>query len=43
MRLLEGLEFRNYLNLKKIGLKGLKDFNIIIGPNNTGKTSILEA
>lgn len=40
--LLESLEFTHNLNLKKIGLKGLKDFNIIIGPNNCGKTSILK-
>jgi len=33
MRLLESFEFKNYLNLKKIELKGLKDFNIVVRPN----------
>ena len=33
----------NYLNLKHAKLKDLKDLNIIIGPNNCGKTSLLRA
>jgi len=41
MHLLQNLQFDNYLNLKKARLKSLSDLNIIIGPNNCGKTSIL--
>ena len=43
MHFLKYIELHNYLNLKHAKLKDLKDFNIIIGPNNCGKTSLLRA
>ena len=43
MRFLKYVHLHNYLNLKHAKLEGLKDLNIIIGPNNCGKTSILRA
>lgn len=33
----------NYKNIKHANLSGLRDFNIIIWPNNCGKTSLLNA
>ena len=41
MRLLQKIEINNYLSLKNVQLENLMDLNIIIGPNNCGKTSIL--
>jgi predicted ATP-dependent endonuclease of OLD family len=43
MILIENLHIRNYKNIKEISLTSFKDLNIIIGPNNCGKTSILES
>lgn len=43
MRLLKEIEFSSYRALKHARLKDLGDFNVIIGPNNCGKTSILNA
>lgn len=43
MHLLQKIEINNYLNLKNAQLENLMDLNIIIGPNNCGKTSILRA
>lgn len=43
MIILESLEIENYRNLKKTKLRDLKDLNILIGPNNCGKTNILKA
>ena len=43
MRFITHLEVENYLILKNARLTDLKDLNIIIGPNNCGKTSILKA
>lgn len=42
MKILEGLYIQNYKNIDKYSLNEFKDLNIIIGPNNRGKTSILE-
>lgn len=42
MMLLEGIEIKNYRNIKHTKLDGLKDLNILVGPNNCGKTNILE-
>lgn len=42
MIVLESLEIENYRNLKKTRLRGLKDLNILIGPNNCGKSNILK-
>ena len=41
MHFLKYIRLNNYLNLKHAKLEGLKDLNIIIGPNNCGKTSVL--
>ncbi len=41
MHLLEGVEINNFLNLRSAKLENFTDFNIIVGPNNSGKTSIL--
>ena len=42
MKLLKTIEIENIKANSKAKLDGLNDFNIIIGPNNCGKTSILE-
>lgn len=36
------MEVRNYKVIRKAALKELADLNIVIGPNNCGKTSLLE-
>ena len=41
--ILKGIEIENYKNIKHANLSGLRDFNILIGPNNCGKTSLLNA
>jgi AAA15 family ATPase/GTPase len=41
MHLLQEIEINNFLNLKHARLESLKDLNVIIGPNNCGKTSVL--
>lgn len=43
MIILKGIEIENYKNIKHANLSGLRDFNILIGPNNCGKTSLLNA
>lgn len=43
MRFLKYIELHNYLNIKQARLNDLKDLNIIIGPSNCGKTSLLKA
>ena len=43
MIILKGIEIENYKNIKHANLSGLRDFNILSGPNNCGKTSILNA
>ncbi|MFC2122619.1 ATP-dependent endonuclease [Bacteroidota bacterium] len=42
MKLLKTIDINNIKANSKAKLDGLNDFNIIIGPNNCGKTSILE-
>jgi len=42
MIIFESIEIENYRNIKYAKLEGLKDLNILIGPNNCGKTNILE-
>jgi ABC-type phosphate transport system ATPase subunit len=37
------IEIKNYGNLSSISLDNLSDLNILIGPNNSGKTHILRA
>src|SRR5437870_69557 len=37
------LEIRNFRGLRHVKLTGLKRVNLIVGGNDTGKTSILEA
>ena len=36
------IKIENFRNIKHTILRDLKDFNILIGPNNCGKTNILE-
>jgi len=43
MHLLKSIELENYLNIKHAKLEDFKDLNVIIGPNNCGKTSLLRA
>lgn len=43
MQWLKNIQLQNYRNLNHASLKDLGDFNIIIGPNNCGKTSLLKA
>ena len=43
MILLESLYVQNYKKIREYSLKSFKDLNIFIGPNNCGKTSILES
>ena len=43
MIILKGIGIENYKNIKHANLSGLRDFNILIGPNNCGKTSLLNA
>lgn len=40
---LTNLQLNNYRRLKSANLKNLKDLNVIIGPNNCGKTTLLQA
>jgi hypothetical protein len=42
MILIKELRIRRFRNLSDIGLKNLRDLNILIGPNNCGKTNVLE-
>ncbi|MFX1307936.1 MAG: ATP/GTP-binding protein [Promethearchaeota archaeon] len=39
----ESIEIENYKKIRKIKIEDFKQFNLIIGKNNSGKTSILEA
>ena len=39
----ESIEIENYKKIRKIKIEDFKQFNLIVGKNNSGKTSILEA
>lgn len=41
--MLNSLEIKNYRNLKHLQIQKLGKVNLIVGKNNTGKTSVLEA
>lgn len=41
--LLTELEIRNYRSLEHVELKAISKFNVLIGPNNAGKSSIFAA
>jgi len=41
--MLNSLEIRNYRNLKHLTIEKLGRVNLLVGKNNTGKTSVLEA
>lgn len=41
--MIQKIEIENFRGIKHGGLDGLTDFNVIIGPNNSGKSTILEA
>jgi predicted ATPase len=43
MIILDSFDIKNYKNLKRISVNNLKDINIFIGPNNSGKSSILQS
>lgn len=43
MIILQELEVKGYKNLKAERLDRFGDLNILVGPNNSGKTSILKA
>ena len=43
MILLKELEIENYRNIRYARLEKLNDLNIFIGPNNCGKTNILNS
>ena len=42
MIIFDEIEVKNFRNIKHTLLKNLKDLNIFIGPNNSGKTNILQ-
>ena len=39
--LLVELDIENFKSLEKVSLKGLQQLNVLIGPNNSGKSAIL--
>lgn len=41
--MIKSLSVHNFKNLKDLHLSGLKRFNLILGSNNTGKSSLLES
>jgi predicted ATP-dependent endonuclease of OLD family len=43
MIVLKKIQIKNYRNIQHLLLDGLKDVNILIGPNNCGKTHILQS
>jgi len=42
-RMIDCLEIRNFRALEKVSLKGLSRINVVVGPNASGKTALLEA
>jgi AAA15 family ATPase/GTPase len=40
---INSIKIENYKSIKKIQINSLSDFNVIIGENNIGKSSIFEA
>jgi ABC-type multidrug transport system ATPase subunit len=42
MIIFKDIEVKNFRNLKHVKLESIKDLNILIGPNNCGKTNFLE-
>jgi AAA15 family ATPase/GTPase len=43
VHLIKRIEINNYLNLRNTQLDNVMNLNVIIGPNNCGKTSVLRA
>lgn len=43
MIILDSVELQHFKNIERGSLNGFKDFNIIYGPNNCGKTSFLHS
>jgi hypothetical protein len=41
--MIETLAIRNFRGFRSVALEGLKRFNVIVGPNASGKTALLEA
>ncbi len=42
MILIEEIKMDSFRNLKHVKIKNIRDLNILIGPNNCGKTNVLE-
>jgi AAA domain, putative AbiEii toxin, Type IV TA system/AAA ATPase domain len=42
-RMIDSLDIRNFRALEKVSLKGLSRINVVVGPNASGKTALLEA
>ena len=42
-KFIEKLDVRHFRGLKDLSLKGLGRINVLLGDNNSGKTSLLEA
>ena len=42
MILIREIGIKKFRNIKQLALTDLRDLNILIGPNNCGKTNILE-
>jgi AAA15 family ATPase/GTPase len=40
--MIEELVLENFRGFRSLGVQGLKPVNLIVGHNNTGKTSLLE-
>ena len=40
---IENINIKNYRGIQELNITGLKSINILVGDNNAGKTSLLEA